>query len=197
MPRAFLAISLPITVRSTLVAARDAFLEADPSWRGEKWVAEENLHITLRFLGNVPEPVCPHVAAAVRDAVAHLEPYRVRLESVRAIPRARSASLVWAAPRDAAHDIDETASLAETVARATSFLDFEPEGRRFKTHVTLCRARRPRRVDASALDAAEHVLNRSDDRGVSMSVREVTLFSSVLTPRGPVYEEIAIIPFGR
>lgn len=194
MPRAFLAIALPIAVRSTLVAAREAFLTADPSWRGEKWVAEENLHITLRFLGNVPEPVCPHVTAAVRDAVADLEPYRLRLESVRAIPRARSASLVWAAPRVGA---EETADLAERIARATSFLDFEPDGRAFKTHVTLCRARHPRRVDASALDAAEHVLSRCDERAVSMSVREVTLFSSVLTPRGPVYEERAIVPFGR
>ena len=193
MPRAFLAISLPIAVRSTLVSVRDAFLAVDPSWRGEKWVAEENLHITLRFLGNVPDAVCPHVTAAVRDAVAELEPFRMHLDSVRAIPRARSASLLWVAPRIGA---EETAALAEIVARATSFLDFDPEGRSFKAHVTLCRARHPRRVDVSALDAAEHVLSRSDERGTSMSVREVTLFSSVLTPRGPVYEQLAIVPFG-
>lgn len=194
MPRAFLAIALPIALRSTLVNAREAFLQADPSWRSEKWVAEENLHVTLRFLGDVSESACPHVTAAVRDAVADLQTYRLRLEAARAIPRARSASLVWVAPGLGA---EETAGLAERITRATAFLDFEPDGRAFKTHVTLCRARHPRRVDVAALDAVEHVLSRADDRGISMSVREVTLFSSVLTPRGPVYEELAIIPFGR
>lgn len=194
MPRVFLAIGLPIAIRSTLVSMRDAFVQADPSWRSEKWVAEENLHLTLRFLGNVSEPACPHVTAAVRDAVADLEPFRLRLETVRAIPRARSASLVWVAPRLGA---DDTADLAERITRATAFLDFEPDGRAFKTHITLCRARHHKRVDVAALDAAEHVLRRADERGVSMSVREVTLFSSVLTPRGPVYEELAIVPFGR
>lgn len=194
MPRAFLAIALPIAVRCTLTCVREAYLGADPSWRSEKWVAEENLHITLRFLGNVPEPACPHVTDAVRHAVADLDPFRLRLECVRAIPRARSASLLWVAPRA---DGEETAELAERVERATSFLDFQPDGRAFKSHVTLCRAREPRRADTAALDAAEHVLSRADERAASMSVREVTLYSSVLTPRGPVYEELAIIPFGR
>lgn len=194
MPRAFLAITLPLAVRSTLTCVREAYLGVDPSWRGEKWVAEQNLHVTLRFLGTVSEPACPHVVDAVRHAVAGLEPFRLRLECVRAIPRARSASLVWVAPRTGAED---TAALAACVEQATSFLDFQPDGRAFKPHITLCRARKPRRADAAALDAAEHVLNRADERAASMSVREVTLYSSVLTPRGPVYEELAIIPFGK
>lgn len=194
MPRAFLAIALPIALRTTLASVRGAFIQADPAWRAEKWVAEENLHVTLRFLGDVPEAAIPHVTSAVRDAVADSEPYRLRLDCVRAVPRARSASLVWATP---AAGGDETHLLAARVARATSFLDFTPEGRAFKTHVTLCRARHPRRVETSAMLAAEHALSRAEERAASMSVREVTLFSSVLTPRGPVYEEIAIIPFGR
>ena len=193
MPRAFLAIALPIAVRATLVNAREAFVGADPSWRSEKWVSEENLHVTLRFLGDVSEPALPHVADAVRHAVADLEPFRLRLADVRANPRARSASLVWVAPGAGG---EETTVLAERIERATTFLDFQPDGRAFKTHVTLCRARHPRRVEVAALDAAEHLLSRAEERGTTMSVREVTLFSSVLTPRGPQYEELAIIPFG-
>lgn len=168
-------------------------MAADPEWRGEKWVAEPNLHITLRFLGSVPEPVLPLITRSVRSAIEDLEPYRLRLGLVRAVPRPRSASLVWVAP-EAPHD--ETSMLAERIAAATSFLEFEPEGRAFKAHVTLCRARRPRRVSTEALDAVEHVLSRADERSACVSVREVTLFSSVLTPRGPVYEELAIVPFG-
>lgn len=193
MPRAFVAIPLPHAMRSTLIACRQALVDADPQWRGEKWVAEQNLHVTVRFLGIVPDPVIPLVAEAVSEAVARIEPYRLRLDVVRAIPRPRSASLVWIQPSAGG---EETAALAEAVADASSFLEFEPQGTRFKTHATLCRARHPRRVTTSALDAVEHLLRRSEERAVAMSVREVTLFSSTLTPRGPVYEELAIVPLG-
>lgn len=194
MPRAFVAIPLPISMRSTFVTCRETFVAADPEWRGEKWVAEENLHVTLRFFGTVPDALVPAVADAVREAVADAEPYRLRLDVVRAVPRPRSASLVWVQPGAGG---EETAALAETMAHATSFLQFEPQGHRFKTHVTLCRALHPRRVSPPALDAVEHLLRRSEERALAMSVRELTLFASTLTPRGPVYEELATIPLGR
>lgn len=194
MPRAFLAIQPPLAMRPTLVACREAFLGADPQWHDEKWVSEENLHVTLRFLGVVPDALLPTVAEAVREAVAVIEPYRLRLDVVRAIPRPRSASLVWVQPSSGG---EETGRLAEAIVGATSFLEFQPDGHRFKTHLTLCRARHPRRVTTPSLDAVEHMLRRSEDRAVMMSVREITLFSSTLTPRGPVYEELAIIPLGK
>ncbi|MDO8903200.1 MAG: RNA 2',3'-cyclic phosphodiesterase [Hydrogenophaga sp.] len=193
MPRAFLAISLPLSLRSTFVACRESLITHDPSWRGEKWVAEENLHVTLRFLGSVPEDACAEVADRVRDALSDVGTYRLRLDTVRAIPRPRSASLLWVGASAGAED---TVGVASRIAGATSFVDFTPDGREFKTHVTLCRARHPRRIATAALDEVEHLLRRSDERATTMSVREVTLFASTLTPRGPVYEELAIIPLG-
>ena len=193
MTRAFLAISLPLSVRATLCTCRERFVALDPAWRTEKWVAEENLHVTLRFLGNVPDTRCAEVSDRVRSALADVGGYRLRLDVARAIPRPRSASLLWVG---ASAGVEETADVASRIADATSFLDFEPDGRAFKTHVTVCRARHPRRVSTTALDEVEHILRRADERSVTMSVREVTLFASTLTPRGPVYEELAIIPLG-
>lgn len=191
MPRAFLAIKLPQAVRSTFVACRHEFVTADPDWQHEKWVAEENLHVTLRFLGTVPDCVCPEVADRVARALSASATYRLTLDVARAIPRPRSASLLWIGPSSGG---EETSDIAARIALATSFLDFEPDGRAFKTHVTLCRARRPRRVSTAGIDALEHLLHRSDERATTMSVREVTLFRSTLTPRGPVYDELAVIP---
>lgn len=193
MPRAFLAISLPLALRATLVQCRQILSEHDPAWRNEKWVAEENLHVTLRFLGNVPEPACQMVAERSALALADLEPYRLRLDTVRAVPRARSASLLWIAPSVGG---EETAELASRLAQATAFLDFEPDNHAFKAHVTLVRARRPRKVLHDALDEVEHCLHRAEERALSMSVRQVTLYASTLTPRGPVYEELARVPLG-
>ncbi|MHB1323121.1 MAG: RNA 2',3'-cyclic phosphodiesterase [Coriobacteriia bacterium] len=194
MPRAFLAITMPLALRSTFSACRDAFLAEDPEWRTEKWVADENLHVTLRFLGEVPVPACALVAERAATALSDLEPYLLRLDIARAIPRPRSASLVWVG---ASAGAEQTAAVAERLAAATAFLDFKPDTRTFKTHVTLVRARHPRRVTHDAIDALEHCLHRAEERAVRMSVREVTLYASTLTPRGPVYEELAIIPMGR
>jgi 2'-5' RNA ligase len=193
MPRAFLAIDLPMAVRATLEECRASIIDADPSWRGEKWVAPENLHITLRFLGSLHETACADVAARVAEAVAPVEPYRMRLDVVRAVPRLRAATMVWVG---ASTGIDETAGLAEAVARATSFLDFEPQGRAFKTHVTLSRARQTRRLAPSAIDEVERLLKRASERAVTVSVHEVTLYGSTLTPRGPVYDHLATMPLG-
>jgi 2'-5' RNA ligase len=193
MPRAFLAISLPLAVRGTFESCRDAFVARDPAWRDEKWVAPENLHVTLRFLGTIADPACEVVTDRVRIALATVEPYRLRLDCAHAIPRPRSASILWIGPGSGA---EETADVAARVAGAVSFLDFAPDGRAFKTHVTLCRARRPRRVQTDAIDEVDRILHCADERSVTMSVREVTLFASTLTPRGPVYEELANIPFG-
>lgn len=193
MPRAFLAITLPIAVRTTLEECKATILEADPSWRCEKWVAPGNLHITLRFLGNVHEAACADVADRVAQAVAPLEPYRMRLDVVRAVPRLRAATMVWVG---ASTGIEETARLAEDVTRAVSFLDFVPDGRAFKTHVTLCRARQSRRLMPAAIDEVERLLSRAPERAVTVSVHEVTLYASTLTPRGPVYDHLATMPIG-
>ena len=194
MPRVFLAIPMPLAIRRTLVTCREACVAHDASWTGEKWVAPENLHVTLRFLGTLGEPDVERCIAEITRVSERTEPFRLRLDSVRAIPQRRSASLIWVAPSEGSEAV---AALAEDVTRATAFLDFHPDGKRFRPHVTLCRARAPRRLNTAAFDEMERVLAGPGVHAISMSVPGVTLFASTLTPRGPVYEEIAAIPFHR
>lgn len=193
MPRIFFAVPMPFALRHTFAACKEACVAADPSWAGEKWVARENLHVTLRFIGSLPESEIDRCARSATQALASIEPFRLRLDLVRAIPQRRSASLLWVAPSVGG---EETAAVAEALAQATSFVDFQPDGKRFRPHITLCRARAPRRLAAGAFDEIERVLHVSGERAVSMSVPEVTLFASTLTPRGPVYDEMAVIPLG-
>lgn len=193
MPRAFLAITLPPQLRGTLVTCRETFQALDPAWIPEKWVAEENLHVTLRFLGTIPEMACDLIAEEAAPVLARIAPYRLRLETVRAVPRPRSASMLWVGAGTGAA---ETVELAGEIDRAAAFLNLKPEERALNAHATLVRARRPLPVSHEALDAVEHVLHRAGERDVTMSVREVTLYESTLTPRGPVYSELAVLPLG-
>lgn len=193
MPRVFFAVPMPLALRRTFAACREACIAADPSWAGEKWVAPENLHVTLRFLGSLSDADVDRCVESATEALAVIEPFRLRLDLARAIPQRRSASLLWVAP---SQGVEETAAVAEALAQAASFVDFRPDGKRFRPHVTLCRARAPRRLAAGAFDEMERALHVSGERTLSMSVPEVTLYASTLTPRGPVYEEKAMIPLG-
>ena len=183
--RAFLGIALPPRLRETLVACRMAAIDADPTWRNEKWVAEENLHVTLRFLGDLDDHTTSAVADRIGRALADADPFRLSLDRAAVVPRLRAASLIWA---EGGTGAAATTALAAHIDEALFGLVPPPDRRRFRAHATLCRARHPRRLAPPALDAIDHVLHRADERARSMSVADVILYSSVLTPAGPIYE---------
>ncbi len=183
--RCFVGVPLASCLSGPLVRACDAIKAADPAWRDEKWVAEENLHLTLKFLGSLDEGHVPALTEALGVAVGKTERFELPVAGIRAVPGTKRCRMLWAAWLDP----DGTcASLAESVDRAALAFGIALEERAFKPHATLCRARRPRSLEASALNAAELVLSAAPQ---SMSVGTVTLFASRLTPRGPIYSELA------
>ncbi len=194
MLRAFFGIRLSTQLTGTFAACREVCVAADPAWAGEKWVAPENLHVTLRFLGDLPEGDVERCIDVVSDGLTALRPWHLRLDLVRAIPRPRSASLLWVS---SSQGIEDTAAAALAISRVTAFLDYQSDDRPFRPHATLCRARRPRSLSPVALDEIDRFLRLTEAQATSMSVSEVTLFASTLTPRGPVYEDMATIRLGQ
>lgn len=190
MTRAFFAIGLDDQTREALVRARDAFCDEAPAWRSEKWVPPENLHLTLAFLGEVPDgalaALAEHAAALVRAQPA----FRLSLGDVRAVPRPRAATMLWCTVAEGEH---EAGALATAVSEAAAAHGIPPSGRPFAAHITLVRARRPRPAPADALAAAAEALSAAC-AGSAMSVADVMLCSSTLTPRRPIYRTIARLP---
>lgn len=191
--RAFFAVALTPPVIEALAGCREALLAADPSWRGEKWVADENLHITMLFLGDVPQACVEDILTAVRGALGDVRAFCLTFGRIAATPRPRTASMIWAAPT--AGDA-ECASLAQRIEAAVTKTLPTSAGmhagvRPFRAHVTLCRTRRPRRILDGAIERASERLR---GRPLTMSVGEVTLFASTLTRSGPVYEVAGTVP---
>jgi 2'-5' RNA ligase len=184
--RCFVALELQPEIVSALVAAGSALRGAAPAWRDEKWVAEDNLHITLKFLGPVAEERIELLELALGVVLADQPAFSLRLAGLRAVPSAKRCSMVWA-PFDDSPD-PACQRLAEAVDAAIAEFGVEKESRRFAPHVTLARARRPHRLDEDALLAANTSLTCTN---ASMSVPSATLFASTLTRRGPIYERLA------
>jgi RNA 2',3'-cyclic 3'-phosphodiesterase len=167
-------------------AALVAPLRARTGARSVRWVREENLHVTLRFLGDVEPTRVPELAAAVTAALAPLAPFALRLGPPRAFPTRR--------PRLVVLDVEPPeplAALAAAVERGVVAAGFPPEPRPFRAHLTLGRVkgpgRAPRDLDVTVPDTAP---------GQTFDVTEAVLFRSELHRDGARYTPLERIPLG-
>lgn len=185
--RCFVAIELDDATRDALAAVRDIICRESPAWCDEKWVPASNLHITLVFLGEVDASSLAILQQRLSAVAADSEPFDLGPLHLKAIASPSRATMLWAHLEDPS---GACAALATRIQASCASLGLRSGGedrRAFKAHVTLCRTRRPRRLDAAALDAANAVVAGCE---VMMSVPRVSLFSSRLTPRGPIYSVV-------
>lgn len=171
-----MAVLLPDAVRAALATEIERLR---PSARSVSWVATENLHLTLKFLGGVEPDRLGAVATALAGAVTAGPAFHLALRGLGAFPSPTRARVIWAGVTDAV----EVAGLAARVEEALAPLGFPPEGRPFSAHVTLGRVREPQRdpVLATALMAgAERELG-------AFHVDQISLMRSDLSPRGARY----------
>ena len=182
MIRAFVAVPLPDDVRATLEAAQAGLPAGRP-------VAPENLHVTLVFLGEHPEP-------AVED-VHHA------LEDVRAPGFALSLAGVGvfggAVPRLLYGDVEPEPALGhlrKKVARAAREAGMEVPAKKFTPHVTL--ARFSKDMPGEDMAAVQGFLaRRMSLRAGPFAVERFVLYRSTLGRNGPIYEELADYPLGQ
>lgn len=151
------------------------------------WVAAENLHLTLKFLGNVLVDALPDVSAAIASGTAGTAPFVLEVTGLGAFPTATRPRVLWAG---VANGAEVTAALAARIDAALESLGFPGERRAFSAHVTLGRVRVPRR-DPQLARAIEAGAER--EFGV-VRVDAVRLMRSELSPGGARYSEIAAIP---
>jgi 2'-5' RNA ligase len=170
-------------------ALGEAIDQLRPAARDVAWVAPGNLHLTLKFLGAVPETRIDSVAGALTDASREANPFEARIHGLGAFPSAGRPRVVWAGVTDGASQMTE---LAQRVDVALAALGFPRDDRPFSPHVTLGRVRRPGRNPALT-DALETATTREFGR---VPVPSTSLMRSELGPRGARYTELAKMRLG-
>lgn len=149
------------------------------------WVARDNFHLTLKFLGGVDAARLDAIVAALTGVAVAWRPFDLGLGGLGAFPSPTRPRVLWVAIEDGAA---EAARLAAQVDEALAGLGFERETRPFSPHVTLGRARQPRRQPRLA-----EVL-RGGGAG-RQRVERLSLVQSELSPRGARYTELSALPF--
>lgn len=182
--RLFVALEPPEAVRRRLSqAASQLRRTAGKAASQVRWVADENLHVTLQFLGAVLDERVAAVEEAVSEAAKASHPLLLEVKGAGGFPNARRPRVVFLGLLG---EVTELTQLAVDLGRRLAHLGFPPESRPFSGHLTLGRSREGSGAPGLAGALAEASLTE----GTSWRALDLVLFESHLSPKGPLYQPI-------
>jgi RNA 2',3'-cyclic 3'-phosphodiesterase len=170
MIRTFIALTIPEEVKAVIGMAMS---ELKAKNHAVRWVKSEGLHITLKFLGDIPEQTVATVAAGLDKAAALCPPLTLRLAGFGAFPNVKRAKVVWVGLEG---DMNDLSRLATDIDKMCIAYGVAGESRPFSGHITLGRLKAPTMVDL-ATNPVSGLFNAS----------QVLLYQSVLLPSGAQY----------
>lgn len=175
MPRLFIAIELPDAVRQELTTVRQRLARRAPDFR---WVAAEQMHLTLVFLGETPKEFLGEVQQAMGATAADTPPLELTLGPIGTFGRPEAPRVVWVAIQGPPALVDLQRRLTEACAAR----GLESDSRPFTPHLTLGRARHARgeRIAVRFMDGIMPT-------AASFTAHEIVLFESRLGSGGPLH----------
>jgi RNA 2',3'-cyclic 3'-phosphodiesterase len=178
--RLFVAVDVPTDLKDHLEAEVVEVLR--PRLPGARFTRPEGRHLTLKFLGQVPDDRVGEIASALREAAARHVSFEAAFDRIGGFPNLRRPRVLWVGIGPGAEPM---ARLAADVDRALAALGFEAEQRPFHAHLTLARFKTPRPVgDLPPLEVPDE----------GFAVDEVVLFRSDLHPKGARYTALERLP---
>ena len=178
--RAFVAIDLPDSVRSSLAAAQQKFKSY--GFR-VKWVRPQSIHLTLKFLGNIDVAQTDAVVGAMTQAAKGCAALALAPSGMGVFPNARRARVIWVG---IGGQLDQLKNLQRALEAQLADLGFPRESRPFKGHLTLGRVKG--KIAAHRLQAALDDLGNFE--AGSFEVNQIILFKSQLQSSGAVYSRV-------
>lgn len=158
------------------------------SLTGIRWVVQENLHFTLKFLGAVEEEKIISIIKAVGRVVRPARPFSLAAGGIGVFPDIRKPRVLWVGL-----EAQGLQTLSQEVEAALEPLGFAQEKRGFKPHLTIGRWRN---FTAKAQRLREEIDHWKDQDFGQSTVEEVVIFQSILKPNGAVYSPLQVIPLG-
>jgi len=175
--RAFMALLLPEDLKAAAAARQDHLRDIFPAG-AVKWVAQENLHLTVRFFGDLDRKALEKAAGVIDGLVEVVQPVRVRLGSLSAFPSPSRPQTLWVALEQEGGRLE---ALAAAIDRRIREAGFGPADKPWKSHLTLGRMREGRwQVPADWTAGLT-----ADAR--DFTIGTVALMQSELRPQGPRY----------
>jgi 2'-5' RNA ligase len=171
--RLFIAAKIPDSIKERI----REFQESTRVPEGVRWIRQDNLHLTLKFLGETPEKLVEPITERVHSVLRGTGAFEVSFSTFGGFPNLRHPRILWIGVEQGK---EELIDLMDKLNRKLSHLGFEMESRKPKPHLTIGRIRKGCNIEIGARDFKE----------VSFPAETVCLIRSELTPQGPIYTDV-------
>lgn len=181
--RAFIALELPQEIKQAIAEYVTPLRVLD---KGISWTKAENVHLTLKFLGDATKAQIENVATALREVCASFEPIRVEIADAGVFPNEHRPRILWIGMKESSGKLAELAQRLESECRR---LEFAKEERNFSPHLTIGRVK-----EGKAANVVK-ALRESPFPARQIFFRECVLMRSELHAKGSIYTTLEKVDF--
>jgi len=181
--RTFIAIELPQEIKDFLSRIQG---QLKASGADVKWVEPKNIHLTLKFLGEINDEKQDAVTRIIGDVAEDKNPFSMRIYSIGAFPKINFPRVIWVGIEKGER---ETKEIAKELEGKLVKIGIAKEDRPFSSHITIGRTRSA--INREKLVQDLKILeNNFGEKNLEFLVNKITLYKSTLTPKGPIYEAL-------
>jgi len=181
--RAFIAVEIPEHIQQTV---GNYINEIEDQLPDIKWVRPENLHLTIKFLGDVTERQADALRGCLNVMAENFSPFDISLSDLGFFPSRIQPKVVWLG---ADSGIGDLLDLFHEMEDCLEDAGFDGEARTFSPHLTIGRVKRQRNI------IVPETVPEFEE--VEFRVSRIALIKSTLTPDGPIYKKLAEKEFTR
>jgi len=174
--RCFIGIDLPPSLKSDITHIQE---ELDNTHNKIKFVNRENLHITLKFIGNVPEELTSNILNCTKEITEAIKPIPFKVDKIGAFPKIKHPTVIWIGSTEKNHKLND---LFHRIENALYHLKIEKEKRKFHPHITLGRTKQFKKKKELI-----NMLKQINFPSHQIKIEAITLYKSKLSPKGPIY----------
>jgi 2'-5' RNA ligase len=188
--RSFIAIELSDEAKKGLARLRRE-LEKDEH-KFVKWVGPGGIHLTLKFLGNIPSKRVTEITEAIEKAAQGISPFQLEISGLGAFPSLKQARVFWVG---IGGDMGKLSRLQQNIDSALAALGFAKEERPFVPHLTLARIREGA-SSSEKRSFGELMGSTAFEDKYPVEVEAIRLMRSQLTPAGAIYTCLSVVGLG-
>lgn len=178
--RSFIAIELDSHLQARLQEIQE---QLKPLGADVKWVEPQNIHLTLRFLGDLNPKRLKEITKGLPEFLRGTPPFLIGVTGLGAFPSPQKPKIIWAG---IAENHGELSLLAEKIENGVNTCGVAKEDREFSPHITIGRMRTFKNISKLADIISGYAISPA----LEQTVHRVTLFQSTLTAQGPIHEPL-------
>ncbi len=190
--RCFIAILLPEHIKDLI----DKIVNLNSPWEGINLVKKDNLHITLKFLGDVENVSIPLLIDSLKNLKKNFSPFVLKISHPGVFPNASKIRVLWIGLAFSA----TLKELATKISEEMEKFNIKREDRQFNAHITVGRVKNLNNgkfLFEKIWKNFRIIKQEIHENNLSFKVEEFVLMKSTLTPDGSIYEVIERFPFSK